>query len=409
MQASGSRPVSEAGRAPPVYDVDLYADDVQGNLYPHLAAMRSFAPIVYIPRYDVYYAVAYEAVKAALTNWRDFGSEGGIGLIDSRTVPGARRAGPIVGVDPPDHTPHRRLFVKMLSPAVAKRMRASFDAVAERMVGELIGRGRFDVVDELIRPFVVTVLADAVGIPEEGRHHLLILGEMTLASVGPHNERFDAANRAVIEAGSLQWLAEVSRRDALGPVGFGADVYAAVDRGEIDEETAAALVTVFLFGGVDTTVTTLANGMRNFLDHPDQYALLAANPMRAGEAFDEMLRFNVPVQQMYRTVTRPTELAGIALPQGARIGLGIAGANRDPTHFADPDVFDISRRSAGHFGFGTGIHACVGQMVARMEAEALLSAFARRIAGFALVDEPERWISGGLASWTALPIEVHAK
>jgi len=392
----------------PVCDIDLYADEVQGNLYPYVARMRQEAPISWLSKYGVYYATSYSAVKQCLGSWEALSSAGGIGLIDNRATAGPVRKQVLVGSDPPDHTKHRRVLTRILSPAATKKLAADYESAAERHISAALTRGRFDMVSDVIRPFTVSVLADAVGIPQEGREHLLILGEMILASVGPMNERFEQATAHVLQAGSLQWSERISQRDSLSKTGFGAEIYAAVDAGEIDATEAALLVSLFLFGGVDTTITSLANGIKNLLDHPDQWALLVEDPSRARDAFEEVLRFNVPVQQMYRSVRREIVIEGIVVEEGKRIGISIAAANRDPAKFPDPDRFDIRRKPLGHFGFGTGLHACAGQVIARMEAQALLSALARGVREINLAGAPQRWISGGMASWKSLPVEVKA-
>jgi len=392
----------------PVCDIDLYADEVQGNLYPHVARMRQEGPISWLSNYGVYYATTYNAVKQCLSAWEALSSAGGIGLLDNRTTGGPVRRQVLVGSDPPDHTKHRKVLTRILSPAATKKLAADYESAAERQVTAALARGRFDMVSDVIRPFTVGVLADAVGIPQEGREHLLILGEMILASVGPMNERFEQATAHVLQAGSLQWSERISQRESLSKSGFGAEIYAAVDAGEIDATEAAFLVSLFLFGGVDTTITSLANGIKNLLDHPAQWALLVEEPSRARDAFEEVLRFNVPVQQMYRSVRREIVIEGVVLEEGKRIGISIAAANRDPAKFPDPDRFDIGRKPIGHFGFGTGPHACAGQVIARMEAQALLSALARRVREIHLAGEPQRWISGGMASWKSLPVEVTA-
>ena len=394
--------------AAPVCDIDLYADEVQGNLYPYVARMRQEAPISWLSKYGVYYATSYSAVKQCLGSWEALSSAGGIGLIDNRATAGPVRKQVLVGSDPPDHTKHRRVLTRILSPAATKKLAADYESAAERHISAALTRGRFDMVSDVIRPFTVSVLADAVGIPQEGREHLLILGEMILASVGPMNERFEQATAHVLQAGSLQWSERISQRDSLSKTGFGAEIYAAVDAGEIDATEAALLVSLFLFGGVDTTITSLANGIKNLLDHPDQWALLVEDPSRARDAFEEVLRFNVPVQQMYRSVRREIVIEGIVVEEGKRIGISIAAANRDPAKFPDPDRFDIRRKPLGHFGFGTGLHACAGQVIARMEAQALLSALARGVREINLAGAPQRWISGGMASWKSLPVEVKA-
>jgi cytochrome P450 len=172
------------------------------------------------------------------------------------------------------------VLTRILSPAATKKLAADYESAADRHVAAALARGRLDMVSDVIRPFTVGVLADAVGIPQEGREHLLILGEMILASVGPMNERFERATAHVLEGGSLEWSERMSRRESLNKAGFGAEIYAAADAGEIDATEAAQLVSLFLFGGVDTTITSLANGIKNLLDHPDQWALLVEDPAR---------------------------------------------------------------------------------------------------------------------------------
>jgi 4-methoxybenzoate monooxygenase (O-demethylating) len=217
-------------------------------------------------------------------------------LLDTRTFAAPVRKNALVGVDPPEHTKQRAVLSRILSPVATRKLAADYDAAAERIVTQALERSRFDMVDDVIRPFTVTVLADAVGIPGEGREHLSILGEMILTSVGPINQRYQDAVAHVVQAGSLQWSENVSRRESLAPTGFGADIYAAVDSGEIDAQEAALLVSLFLFGGIDTTITALANGIKNFLDHPDQWALMSCDPSCAKDAFEEASWKSLPVE-----------------------------------------------------------------------------------------------------------------
>jgi cytochrome P450 len=309
-------------------------------------------------------------------------------------------------MDPPDHTPLRKILLKILAPAAMKRMQSVTDGWAERLVDYAISRGSVDLVQDIVRPFTVNVMADAVGLPKEGRDHLVTLGNVTLASVGVLDERYTEAVAAAVKTDTFSWMAEVCRRENLAPGGIGQDIFAAADRGEIDEGIAEELVSLFVNGGVDTTFTTISKGFKNFLDNPEQWELLIGDPSLAMKAFDEVMRFNVSVQQAYRVATRDVELEGYLIPKGARIGVAIAGAGRDPTKFADPDRFDITRSTMGHLGFGSGIHSCAGQAVARMEGDSLYRAFAARGCRFKLNDEPQIWVLGGMGSWKHLPVDV---
>jgi hypothetical protein len=174
----------------------------------------------------------------------------------------------------------------------------------------------------------------------------------------------------------------------------------------VSEEEAGLLVRSFLTAGVDTTVNGLGNALLCFVRCPDQWAALRADPARAKPAFEEALRHESPVQTFFRTTTRPAELAGVGLPEGQKVLCFLAAANRDPAKWENPATFDIARRASGHLGFGTGIHGCVGQAVARMEAECLLGALARRVKRIAPAGEPVRRLNNTLRGLSSLPVRV---
>ena len=119
-----------------------------------------------------------------------------------------------------------------------------------------------------------------------------------------------------------------------------------------------------------------------------------------------MLRFESPVQTFFRTATRAVEIDGTRIPGREKVLLFLAAANRDPRRWDDPDRFDIARRARGHLGFGAGIHACVGRMLARLEAEVLLGELARRVETIELAGEPVRKLNNTLRGLTSLPVQV---
>jgi cytochrome P450 len=123
-------------------------------------------------------------------------------------------------------------------------------------------------------------------------------------------------------------------------------------------------------------------------------------------AFDEVLRWESPIQTFFRTTTKSVDLGGIEIPRDAKILLFLASANRDPRKWDDPDRFDVTRRAAGHVAFGAGIHLCVGQMLARLEAEMIIAALAKRVERIDIVGEPRRKLSNSLRHFASLPIDL---
>jgi cytochrome P450 len=118
------------------------------------------------------------------------------------------------------------------------------------------------------------------------------------------------------------------------------------------------------------------------------------------------MRFETPFQCYFRTTTRATEIAGTPIDAAEKIYVSVASANRDPRKWEEPERFNISRKVAGHVGFGTGIHACVGQMIARLEIEALMTAMLERVATIELAGRPQRLIHNTLRAVSKLPVRM---
>ena len=169
------------------------------------------------------------------------------------------------------------------------------------------------------------------------------------------------------------------QRDQLAPSSLGANVHAAVDAGTVSDGEAALLVRSMLSAGIDTTVNGIGNALDCLLRFPDQWDRLRADPSLARNAFEEVIRLESPFQDFFRTTTRDVVVGGTAIPEGSKVLLFVGSANRDPRRWSDPDSYDITRRMAGHVGFGAGIHMCVGQFVARLEGEVILETLARKV------------------------------
>ena len=118
------------------------------------------------------------------------------------------------------------------------------------------------------------------------------------------------------------------------------------------------------------------------------------------------MRWESPVQTFFRTATTDVRIGEHVVPDGKKILMFLGAANRDPRRWADPDSFDLSRDPSGHVGFGMGIHQCVGQHVARLEAEALLTALARRVRGLELDGPTVRHHNNTLRAWESIPVRV---
>jgi 4-methoxybenzoate monooxygenase (O-demethylating) len=394
-QATLSRPVST---------VDPFSHAFLRDPYPHHEVLREAGPVVWLEQYGIWAMARHEQVRDALTDWRTYCSSAGVGLSDFRKEPPWRPPSIILEADPPLHTRTRAVLTRILSPAAIKILRDTFEREAELLIAQLVERREFDGVADLAEAYPLKVFPDAVGISEEGRENLLPYGTMVFNSFGPRNDLF---NQAMANAGPVRdWIMSKCSRAALAPGGLGMQIFAAVDAGELSEDEAGMLVRSFLSAGIDTTVYGLGNALYCLARYPEQWRALRENPNLIRGAFEEVLRFEAPVQTFFRTTTRAVDVAGVHLGDGEKVLLFLAAANRDPRRWDRPDTFDVSRRAAGHMTFGTGIHGCVGQAVARLETEVILTALARRVASFELTAEPERRLNNTLRGFDTLPLRV---
>jgi cytochrome P450 len=395
----------------PSLDIDPFCQAFFEDPFPAHAALRDAGPVVYLPRYELFAIARYQQVQAALTNWRDFSSARGVGLSDFAREKPWRLPSLLLETDPPLHDRTRKLMDRVLSPAAIRALRADFTAAAEALVDALLERGSFDAVRDLAEAYPLTVFPDAVGMPPENRRFLLPYGNMVFNSFGPRKAFFDDAVRDA--APVLEWVQAQSRREALAPAGFGAVIHAAADTGEVARDEAEILVRSLLTAGVDTTVNGLGAALYCLARFPAQFERLRADPSLARGAFEEAVRLESPVQTFFRTTVRDVAVGDasdgdVTIGAGRKVLLFLGAANRDPRRWEQPDEYDITRRAAGHVGFGTGIHGCVGAVLARQEGEVVLTALARKVARVEITGVPQRRYNNTLRGLASLPMRLHA-
>ncbi|MFI0468334.1 cytochrome P450 [Saccharopolyspora sp. 5N102] len=390
-----------------VLDVDPFSERNLGDPYPMHERLRDAGPVVYLDRYGVWAIARHHEVYSSLTDHETFCSSRGVGLSDFHAEKPWRVPSLLLEADPPDHTVARQAMGKVISAGTVRGFRDTFRAEAETLADELVARGHFDAVTDLAERYPLKVFPDAVGLPTEGREHLLPYGGLAFNAFGPRN---DLLEQALAKAAPVQeWIWAGCQRDALAPGGLGARLWDAADRGEISAEQAPMLVRSLLSAGVDTTVYGIGNTVQALAANPDQWARLREKPALARFAFDEALRYESPVQTFFRTTTREVEVSGVRIPEGEKVLLFLGAANRDPRKWGpSADRMDITRKAAGHVAFGMGIHQCVGQPIARLEVELVLTALAQRIERLEPAGAPIPKLNNTLKGWSSVPVRVHA-
>ena len=390
----------------PVSSLDPFADDFLAAPYPFYAELREAGPVVWLERYELWACARHGEVQAALSDWQTFSSAAGVGIDDFRRAKPWRPPSLILEADPPLHTRSRMVLNRALSAKPMAGLRAGFKEAAEKLADELVARRRVDAIADIAEAYPLSVFPEAVGLGREGVENLLPYGAMVFNAFGPRNAHFAAVMAEAAKV--VLWINAQCARAALSPGGLGAIIWAAVDTGEITAEEAPLLVRSLLSAGLDTTIVAIGNALYAFATYPAQWQALREKPALTRPAFDEVLRFESPIQTFFRTTTRAVDIGGVEIPQDAKVLLFLGSANRDPRRWDEPERFDVSRRAAGHVAFGAGIHLCVGQMLARLEAEMIMTALAARVERIDIVGEPWRKLSNSLRQFASLPVELIA-
>jgi cytochrome P450 len=395
-----------AGPSVPGLDIDPFAIEFFDDPYPTHALLRDAGPLVYLDKWSVYGVARYAEVHAVLNDPMTFCSSRGVGLSDFAKEKPWRPQSIILEADPPAHTRTRAVLSRVLSPTVMKQVRDRFAVAAAAKVDELLARKSFDAIADLAEAYPMSVFPDAMGLKQEGRENLLPYAGLVFNAFGPPNQlRQDAIERS---APHQAYVAEQCQRDNLAPGGFGACIHARVDSGDITAEEAPLLVRSLLSAGIDTTVNGLGAAIYCLARFPDQLARLRADLSLARNAFEEAIRFESPVQTFFRTTTREVEIGGHLIGEGKKVLMFLGSANRDPRRWDNPDNYDITRRASGHVGFGSGIHMCVGQLVARLEGETFLSALARKVKTVDITGPVKRRYNNTLRGLENLPVTITA-
>ena len=389
-------------RGAPRTDIDPFTPERILDPYTWHAELRAKGPMVWLERYGCYFSARYAETFAIIADHQTFCSSAGVGYANFNKDEPWRPPSMLLEADPPDHTRRRAIVGRILSAPNLRGFRAGFEIEANKLIDRVLEQGDVEAVADVAQAYVLKVFPDAVGIADGDRYNLIRYGTMVFNAFGPQNGIFDDSVRDLGEIGP--WIMERCRRENLAPGKLGDQVYQAVAGGNISEDEALILVRSFLSAGVDTTVDAVGNALWSFATNPGEWAKVKANPAIVKTAFEEVLRYESPFQTFFRTTTRDVEIGGVTIPANEKVMLNVGSANRDSLKWDRPDVFDVSRDVRGHVGLGYGIHACIGQMISRLENEVLLTELARRRIDFEVTGETQHKVHNTLRGFTRLPM-----
>ncbi|MDT0456345.1 cytochrome P450 [Streptomyces sp. DSM 41527] len=387
--------------AEPVETLDLAAlgEDYVRHPYEVYARLRERGPVhrVRLPEGTVVWlVVGYEEVRAALSDPRL--------SKDWRHAPSAQSLQPVsIGVsmlrsDAPQHTRIRglvaRAFTARRVASLAPRVQETTDELLAAMLARPEGRG--DLVEALSFPLPVTVICELLGVPFLEREAFRTWTDILMAGVATPQAR--EARTAM--AGYLDDLVAAKRARPGDDLLTDLIAVSDEDGDRLSRDELLGMAQLLLIAGYETTANLISNGVLALLTHPDQLALLRADPSLIDGAVEEMLRYDGPLEtSTFRFTVEPTEIAGTVIPGDGEVVLPvISDSGRDPLRFDDPGRFDITRDARGHVAFGHGIHFCLGAPLARLEARIAVRTLLERCPKLALDAHPAdlSWRLGAL-------------
>jgi cytochrome P450 len=305
-----------------------------------------------------------------------------------------------------DHRRLRKLGNPAFSRTLIERMVPEFQALASELLDGFATDGRCEFVSQFAEPYAARVLCKLVGMDEARWHDLsqwsTDLGLSFGVTIRDDLERIESA-LANLYAVSDELIAERRRRP-------GDDVVSSLvqahdgEEGRLSDIELRAMVSLIIFGGMDTTKNQLGLAMQLFVEHPDQCALLAERPELGANAVEELIRWNPTVMWATRRTTEPIELHGMVIPADTTFPLLSYPANTDPLAIGDGQRFDITAERPPHFGFGGGAHHCIGHWLARIDMREALPLIAPRMRNPRYAGVPEVRPVSGLTGPVRLPI-----
>lgn len=388
----------------PVLEDDPFSPETLENPLQFQENLREAGGVAYLSKYGAYAIGRYEQLSQAVADWQGLSSAEGVGLL-----PPIRSRG-LLQLDPPEHDAPREVLQEILSARVLRSMKDNCMERAQALFDELLeGAASGEEVEidghkQVGAVFPVNFFPDASGIDPEGRENLVPYADHIFNSLGPRNELYEKGAPRQTELS--EWATGKCQRDALAPEGFGADIWAAADRGDILHEHAPLLTRSLLSAGVDTTVYSIAGLLYALATHPEQFQKLKENPGLSRVAFDESLRLTSPVQQIFRTATKDVVIDGFTIPEGSRVLFSFQAANHDPRRWENPLKFDLDRDPSGHLAFGMGMHQCVGQHAARLQAASLLEVLLPRISKIEMAAPVQYHHNNVLRGWDSVPLRL---
>jgi cytochrome P450 len=402
-------------------DAQLASAEFLTDPYPTLTRLRTDEPVFWSEAWKAWLISRYDDCLAGMRDYKEYSNLGRRQVVFDQLPPDTRAkveplsrhfSGGMGNVDPPEHSRLRKLVSRAFTPSAIAAWRTRVEHHVEDLLDQSYGVDSFDLIQQFAFPLPAITISELLGLPVADIDQLKAWSDdftsfMGTGTVDP--AAVETSLHAYVSARA--WLLTIiGEHKATRPDDLISSLLSVGDAGDsLSDEEVVAMCFLLMVGGHQTTTNLIGSTMLLLLQNGEQMQLLRREPSLLRSAIEESLRFEAPFQQGWRVSTEDIEVGGRLVRRGQMLRFMIGAANRDPGRFEQPDRFDIARGNNRHLTFGSGIHACLGAPLARLEAEIALSRLLERFPGVRLADAHPDWnpdrISRGLRS---LPLQLNA-
>lgn len=316
----------------------------------------------------------------------------------------------MLGKEGGDHARLRKLANPAFSPKIVRALLPSFHSMAEELTEAFVGDGRCEYMRQFSEPYATRVVCKLLGIPEDNWRELADITVVMGQALGvSYFEKMDEVNEATDRMFAIAEKLVVDRRSRPAGEDFLSTLLSVNEASEdaLSHQEMLDMIVLTIFAGIDTTRNQLGLGIDMFIQNPQQWELLRARPDLAEAAVDEVMRARPTVTWVTREAVEDFEYQGLRIARGATLHLFSQSACSDPSAFPDPE-FDIAAQRKTHFGFGGGIHHCLGNFIARADMQVAFEALSRKVSNIRYDGEPVFLPDSGNTGPLTLPIKFEA-
>lgn len=387
-----------------------FADpDIQRCPFHAYDQLRDDQPVYLDPLTGHYVLTRYEDVRKALLNVKALRNRTGLNATRQDPVANALYSAKgwlpldtLVSNDPPEHRIYRTLVDKVFTAARVAALEPRIEEIIEELIDGFVGQNEIDFLDAFAVNLPMFVIAEQLGIAREDKARFKLWSDVSVESVSPIVTPEREIEIATLIVEMQNYMAERIERVRRQPdetlISHLANTE--TDGRLLDVRELQSIIHQILVAGNETTTTTLASGMKLFIEQPELAEAIHDDPGLARPFIEETLRMLAPVQVLFRKVAEDIAIRGVDIPAGSMVEVRFGAANRDPQQYPQPDAIDLKRANAqSHLAFGAGPHLCIGNQLARGELRLAFQALTRRLKNFRASrgDESYRWITSFIA------------